>query len=95
MVSDTEMSADLSAYLEQCQTEGPIVITRNGKRVAVLLAPQDDDDLERLVLARSPRFQAILERSEESIKAGKGLSEDEFWQAVERRHEARQKGSRK
>jgi prevent-host-death family protein len=92
-VSDAEVSADLSAYLEQCQTEGPIVITQNGKKVAVLLAPRDDDDLERLVLAHSPRFQALLDRSEQSIEAGKGLSRDEFWQAVEQRHKEKEQNS--
>ena len=50
------------------------MITRNGKPAAVLLAPGDDDDLERLLLARSPRFQSLLDKSRKSIKAGKGLS---------------------
>jgi prevent-host-death family protein len=78
-----EVKARLSAYLDECQTGGPVIITRNGKAVAVLLAPVDDEDLERLVLARSPRFQALLNKSRQSIKAGKGLSRDEFWQAIE------------
>ena len=52
---------------------GPIVITRNGKPAAVLLAPAGDDDLERLLLAHSPRFQAILNKSRKSIKAGEGF----------------------
>ena len=30
-----DVKARLSAYLEQCEAEGPIVITRNGKAVAV------------------------------------------------------------
>lgn len=77
-----DVKARLSAYLDQCESEGPIVITRNGKAVAVLLAPTDDEDLERLLLARSPRFQALLKRSRQSIKEGKGLSESEFWKAV-------------
>jgi prevent-host-death family protein len=77
-----DVKARLSANVEQAETEGPIVITRNGKAVAVLLAPLDDDDLEQLILARSPRFQALLEKSSRSIKAGKGLSQEEFWQAV-------------
>lgn len=77
-----EVKAQFSAYIEQCETQGPIVITRNGKAVAVLLAPIDDDDLEGLLLARSPRFQQLLARSRESIKRGKGLSRDTFWQAV-------------
>ena len=31
-----------------------MVVTRNGKAVAVLLAVEDDDELERLLLAYSP-----------------------------------------
>jgi prevent-host-death family protein len=80
-----EVKAQLSAYVERCATEGPIVITRNGKAVAVLLAPVDDDDLEGLLLARSPRFQGLLTRSRQSIKGGKGLSREDFWKAVAER----------
>jgi prevent-host-death family protein len=84
-----DVKAKLSAYLEECGIEGPIVITRNGKAVAVLLAPYDDDDLERLMIGRSPRFQALLNRSRKSIKDGKGLSEDAFWEAVRKRTQER------
>ena len=77
-----EAKARLSAYVDECSTTGPVVITRNGRAVAVLLAPEDDDDLERLILARSPRFQALLEKSRRSIESAKGLSSEEFWQAV-------------
>jgi prevent-host-death family protein len=80
-----EVKAQFSAYIEQCETHGPIVITRNGKAVAVLLAPIDDDDLEGLLLARSPRFQHLLARSRESIKQGKGLARDDFWKMVAER----------
>ena len=45
-----DVKARLSAYVDECGAEGPVVITRNGKAVAVLLAPSDDDDLERLML---------------------------------------------
>jgi prevent-host-death family protein len=80
-----DVEADLAGYLDRCQTEGPIVITENGVTRAVLLAPRDEADLERLLLARSPRSQALLDRSRQSIEAGKGLSRDEFWRAVEER----------
>jgi antitoxin (DNA-binding transcriptional repressor) of toxin-antitoxin stability system len=53
----------LSAYVDECRAGGPIVITRNGKAVALLLVPNDDDVLKRLLLERSPRFQAMLDRS--------------------------------
>jgi prevent-host-death family protein len=80
-----DVKARLSAYLDQCGSEGPIVITRNGKPAAVLLVPHDDDDLERLMLSRSPRFRALLDRSRKSIREGKGLSEKAFWEAVRKR----------
>ena len=89
-----DVKARLSAYLDQCESDGPIVITRNGKAVAVLLAPADDDDLERLLLARSPRFQALLNRSRQSIKDGKGLSETAFWKAVRERKRKGKSGNR-
>ena len=84
-----DVKARSSAYLDECAMEGPIVITRNGKAAAVLLVPYDEDDLERIMLGRSPRFQALLNRSRQSIKEGKGLSEDAFWKAVRKRAQER------
>jgi prevent-host-death family protein len=84
-----DVKAHLSAYVDECENEGPVIITRNGKAAAVLLAPKDDDDLERLMLAHSRRFQALLSKSRRSIKAGKGVSHDEFWKIVARRHRAK------
>lgn len=81
-----EVKTKLSAYVEQAEKEGPIIITRNGKAVAVIIAPVDDEDLEALVLARSPRFQALLERSRKSLRDGKGLSVGQFWRTVNERN---------
>jgi hypothetical protein len=89
------VKARLSAYLDECGIEGPVVITRNGKAAAVLLVPYDDDDLERLMLGRSPRFQAMLERSRQSIKEGEGLSEKAFWEAVRKRARERKAAAAK
>ncbi len=80
-----DVKARLSAYLDECGREGPLVITRNGKAVAVLLVPSDNDDLERIMLGRSPRFQALLNRSRKSLKEGKGLTEKAFWEAAGKR----------
>ena len=79
-----DVKARLSAYIEESQTEGPVVITRNGKAVAVLVSPVDDD-VESLVLARSPRLQKLLKKSRASIAAGRGLSTKEFWSTVSKR----------
>ena len=95
IVSLAEVKARLSAYIDQAETEGPVVITRNGKAVAVLLAPADDDDLEGLLLARSPRFQALLSQSRQSLQAGNGLSEEVFWETVAEGHRKKGKGQKR
>ena len=82
IVSLAEVKAKLSAFLDEVETTGPVVITRNGKAVAILLAPIDDDDLERLLLSRSPRFRSLLSKSRASFQAGKGVPHDVFWKAV-------------
>jgi prevent-host-death family protein len=84
-----DVKAHLRAYVEECENEGPIIITHNGKAAALLLAPKDDDDLERLMLAHSRRCQSLLSKSRRSIKAGKGVSHDEFWKTVAQRHRAK------
>lgn len=84
-----DVKAHLSAYVDECENKGPVVITRNGKAAAILLAPKDDDDLERLILAHSRRFQLLLDKSRRSLKAGKGVFHDKFWKTVARRHGAK------
>jgi prevent-host-death family protein len=86
-----DVKAHLSAYIDECENEGPVIITRNGKPAAVLLAPKDDDDLERLMLAHSRMFQSLLNKSRRSIKAGKGISHEEFWKSVAQRDQAKRR----
>jgi len=82
IASLADVKTHLSAYLDESKQSGPVIITRNGRAVAVLISQVDDDDLERLVLSRSQRFQALLNRSRKSIVEGKGLSREELWQKV-------------
>lgn len=70
-----------SVYLDEAGATGPIVITRNGKAVAVLLSPASDDDLERILLSQSKKLQGILGKSRQSLKSGHGLARSAFWQA--------------
>src|SRR5205814_1404792 len=81
IASVADIKARLSAYLKETQ-EGPVVVTRNGKAVAVLLAVTDEDELERLVLAHSPKFQAILEKSRRQIEETGGIPHEQFWREV-------------
>ena len=80
--SVAEVKAHFSAYVKAAE-QGPVVITRNGKPVAVLIPAGDEDDLERLSLAHSPKLQAILEAARERFRAGEGIPHETFWQEVE------------
>jgi prevent-host-death family protein len=81
IASVADVKARLSAYLKESQ-EGPVIVTRNGKAVAVLLAVTDDDELERLVLAHSPKFQALLDKSRRQIEETGGIPHNVFWREV-------------
>jgi prevent-host-death family protein len=81
IASVADVKARLSAYLKESE-RGPVVVTRNGKAVAVLLAVTDEDELERLVLAYSPKFQALLDKSRRQIEEAGGIPHDVFWRKV-------------
>jgi len=44
---------------------------------------QDEDEIERLLMAYSPHLRAILERSRQQFREGQWLSEEEFWSQFE------------
>lgn len=62
--------------------------TGNEKPAAVLLNVQDEDELEGLVLAYSPRFRAILQAASAEIRATGGIAHDEFWVQVDAEYAA-------
>jgi prevent-host-death family protein len=82
IASVAEVKAQFSAYLKESE-HGLVIVTRNGKPVAALLGVREDEDLERLVLAHSPRLRAILEGSRRQIEAGAGISHEDFWREME------------
>ena len=81
IASVADVKARLSAYLKETE-RGPVVVTRNGKAVAVLVAVANDDELERLVLAHSPKFQALLDKSRRQIEETGGIPHGRFWREV-------------
>lgn len=89
VASIADVKARLSTYVHDAESTGPVVITRNGKAVAVLLAPDNEDDLERLLPSRSRQFQALLEQSRANVRAGEGVGHGEFWGFVDENPDAR------
>jgi prevent-host-death family protein len=82
IASVAQVKNQLSAFLKASEA-GPVVVTRNGRAVAVIVAVQDDEEVERLLLAYSPRLQAILEASRQQIREGEVLNHEDFWAEVE------------
>jgi len=80
--SIADVKAKFSGYLKASE-EGPVVVTKNGKPVALLLSMKDEDEIERMVLAYSPKFQRIVQLAEQQIRDGKGIDHQEFWQEID------------
>jgi prevent-host-death family protein len=82
IASVAEVKAQFSAYLKQSE-QGAVIVTRNGRPVAALLAIRDDEELENLVLAHSPRLRSILDAARQQIRAGKGVDHGDLWREME------------
>src|SRR5438132_13619849 len=82
VASVAEMEADFGGYLKASQ-KAPVVVTRKGKPVAILLKAEDPGELERTLMGHSPKLQAILAAARKRFRAGRGISHDEVWQDIE------------
>jgi PHD/YefM family antitoxin component YafN of YafNO toxin-antitoxin module len=77
----SEKSALLSDSVKQSES-GPVVVKRRGRAVAVVLTVHGQDDLESLLLARSPELKQILAKSQKQAREGRTVSHEEFWASV-------------
>ena len=76
-----EVKAQFSRYVEESE-RGPIIVTKNGRPVAVIIGAPDEEELERLILAHTPRFRRLLQAAEERIRRSGGMEHDDFWETV-------------
>jgi prevent-host-death family protein len=80
-----DVKARFSSYIDRTR-EGPVLVTKNGRPAALLVGvPEDDDELERFILAHTPRFRRLLEAAGRRIGKGSGLAQEEFWTVAARR----------
>ena len=95
IASVAEVKSKFSAFLKASEG-GPVVVTRNGKAVAVLVGVQDEEEIERLLMAYSPRLRAIMDRSRKQIAEGAGIGHESFWAKIEPPKTSKQRaGARK
>ena len=90
VASVAEVAANFGVFLKDSEN-GPVVVTRHGKPVAVLLATDNEGDLERLLMGHSPKLQAILEAARKRFRSGDGIPHETFWKGVERENTAKRK----
>ena len=83
-----EVKDRLSAYIDAAR-ETAIVVTRNGRPVALLTPILEDDDLDSLLLAHDRKFVRLLEQARERVRAGRYLTSEHFWREVRRRRARR------
>jgi prevent-host-death family protein len=77
-----DVKARFAAYLDESR-KGPVVVTRDGNAIAVLMGVHDEDELDRLVFASSRRLHEILEAGRKEVREGGGIPNEEFWNQVE------------
>jgi antitoxin (DNA-binding transcriptional repressor) of toxin-antitoxin stability system len=87
-----EVKDRLSAYIDATR-ESAIVVTRNGKPVALLTAILEDDDLDSLLLAHDRNFTRLLQEARQRVRTGRYLTSEQFWVELRRRR-ARRKTTR-
>ena len=73
-----DVKARFSSYVKESE-EGPIIVTRNGKPVAMLLSIGDEEEIDRMVLACSPKFQRILRAAKQQIRDDRGIKHQEIY----------------
>jgi prevent-host-death family protein len=86
--SAAKIAAHFNDYLEASR-EQPVLITRNGKPVAVLLAVQDKAEAEQLASGRRRSLRSIFAEANEQIEEGGGIPHDQFWREVEQSRRAK------
>jgi len=67
----------------------PLLTTRNGKPVAVLLAVRDRTEAEEIAARRSRSLRSIFAEAHEQIQKGGGIGHERFWGEVEQPRRAK------
>ncbi len=77
-----EVKDHFSAYIDE-SSESPVVVTRNGRPVAMIVGISSEDDLDSLLLAHNPRFVQLLEEARQRVRMTGGVSLADFRQRLE------------
>jgi len=88
-----EATSSLADYARDVG-QGSLVVTRNGKPVAALVAV-GDADLETVSLSTNPKFIAIIEDSRRRLREEGGISSDELRRRLGIKRKAKRSSTRR
>jgi prevent-host-death family protein len=90
--SATKMVATQFYDFLEASREQPVLITRNGKPVAVLLAVQNKAEAEQIAAGRSRSLRSVFAEAHEQIQEGGGILCRQFWREVEQSRRGKKPG---
>jgi prevent-host-death family protein len=90
--SAAKIAAQFDDYLEFSRQQ-PVLVTRNGKPVAVLMAVQDKADAEQLASGRSRSLRSVLEEGHEIRRPLMGVFDPPSESVQRRRFSARRRSA--
>ena len=83
IASLAEVKSRFSEFVKYCEQKRDLVVVTKHGRPSIVMMAIDEDELERLMLYRSPKFRKLAETAEEEYRAGKSIPAEEFWKLVE------------
>ena len=89
-VSAAKVAAQFNDYLEASRDQ-PVIVTRNGKPIAVLVSVQSREEAERISRSDPPSLRSVFQQSAEEFEEGLGIPKVEFWRQVARRRTSNRK----
>jgi len=83
IASLADVKSKFSNFVNFCISQKELVVVTKYGRPAIVMMAIDEDELERLMLYRSPHFRQLAETAEKDYHDGKSIPADEFWMKMD------------
>jgi prevent-host-death family protein len=84
IASLADVKAKFSDFVNFCVSQKELVVVTKHGRPAVVIMAVDEDELEQLMLYRSPKFRHLAETAEKEYRAGMSIPAEDFWKQIDK-----------